>query len=162
MIQRIQSVFLFLVVIAGIIVFLFPIATYYSEDAFFKFFLCSVRDFAPDPFNEMASAGGQINWLYPLGLAILQSIIVLIALVAIFKFKKRLLQIRLNYLNIFLNVMLVGGIFYLSTMLEESLGVIARYGLGGIFPLISIILLFLANIFIKKDERLIRSANRLR
>lgn len=162
MIQRIQSVFLFLVVISGIIVFFFPIATFYSDDSFFKFFLCSVRDYAPDPFNDMSSKGEQINWLYPLALSILQLTIVLIALVTFFKFKRRLFQIRLNYLNVFLNVILVGGIFYLSTMLEESLGVIAEYGLGGIFPLISIILLFLSNIFIKKDAKLIRSANRLR
>jgi hypothetical protein len=162
MIQRIQTVFLFLVAVLGIVIFFFPIATYYSDISFFKFFLCSVRDYAPDPFNEMATTDEKANWLYPLALSILQLIIVLISLVTIFKFKKRMLQVRLNYLNIFLTVLLVGGIFYFSTILEELFNTQAQYGLGGVFPLISIILLFLANIYIKKDERLVRSADRLR
>ena len=162
MIQRIQTIFLFLAVISGITVFLFPIATFYSDVSFFKFFLCSVRDFAPDPFNEMSAVNENINRLYPLALSVLQLIIVLLSVVTIFKFKKRLFQVRLIYLNIFLTVILVGGIFYFSTILEESLKTQAQYGLGGIFPLITIILFFVANSFIKKDERLIRSADRLR
>ena len=162
MLQRIQSVFLFFAVVLGIVIFLFPIATFYSDTDFIKFFLCSVRDYAPDPFNEMTATGQAANWLYPLALSILQLVIVLITVMSIFKFKKRMLQIRLNYLSIFLTVLLVGGIFYFSTTLEESFSTQAQYGIGGIFPLVSIILLFLANIYIKKDERLIRSANRLR
>jgi len=162
MLQRIQTIFLFLALVSGIVIFLFPIATFYSDVSFFKFYLCSVRDYAPDPFNEMSTASQQANWLYPLSLSILQLIIVLLGLVTIFKFKKRLLQIRLNYLNIFLTVLLVGGIFYFSTMLEETFETTAQYGIGGVFPLVSIILFFLANNYIKKDERLIRSTYRLR
>jgi hypothetical protein len=162
MIQRIQSVFLFVVVILGVVIFLFPIATFYSDTEFIKFFLCSVRDQAPDPFNEMSTASRVSNWIYPLALSILQVVIVLITLITIFKFKRRPLQIRLNYLNIFLTVLMIGGIFYFSTILEESIGTTAQYGIGGVFPLVSIILFFLSNIFIKKDERLIRSADRLR
>ncbi len=162
MIQRIQSIFLFLVVVLGMVIFLFPIATFYSDVSFFKFFLCSVRDYAPDPFNEMSVTREQANWLYPLTLSILQLIVVLLAMITIFKFKNRTLQIRLNYINIFLTVLLVGGIFYFSTTLEELYYTQAQYGPGGIFPLISIILLFLANHHIKKDEKLIRSADRLR
>jgi len=162
MLQRLQSVFLFLAIVSGIVVFLFPIATYYSDVSFFKFFLCSLRDYAPDPFNEMSASSKQANWLYPLALSILQLIIVLIAFITISKFKKRPLQMRLNYLNIFLTVLLVGGIFYFSTTLEETFETTAQYGIGGVFPLVSIIMFFLANNFIKRDERLIRSADRLR
>jgi hypothetical protein len=61
-----------------------------------------------------------------------------------------------------LSVLLVGGIFYYSTMLEKQYEIIPQYGVGGLFPLVSIILLFLANHFIQKDEKLIRSADRLR
>jgi len=162
MIQRIQSVFLFLVVVLGIVIFLFPIATFYSNTSIVSFYLCHLSDLSHDPFEEMSGSGQQANWLYPLALSVLQIVIVLITLISIFKFKKRLLQIRLNYLSIFLTVLLVGGIFYFSTTLEESFNTQAQYGIGGIFPLVSIILLFLANNFIKKDERLVRSADRLR
>jgi hypothetical protein len=59
-------------------------------------------------------------------------------------------------------VLLVGGIFYYNFLLEESSKTIAEYGVAAAFPLMAIILLFLANFYIRKDERLIRSANRLR
>jgi hypothetical protein len=145
MIQRIQTIILFLVAILGIAIFFVPIATFYSDVSFFKFFLCSVRDFAPDPFNEMSVASNQANRLYPLILSVLQLIIVLIALITIFKFKKRILQVRLNYLNILLTVLLVGGIFYFSTLLEGSFYTQAEYGLWGVYPVFSIILRVFAN-----------------
>jgi hypothetical protein len=100
--------------------------------------------------------------MFPLILSALQFIIVAITLTTIFKFKNRALQIRLNYLNVFLNVLLIGGIFYLSSLLEQQLNTVASYCLGGVFPLITVIMLFLSNIYIRKDERLVRSADRLR
>ncbi len=162
MIQRLQSVFLLLVAILGIVIFLFPIATYLSDIAFFKFFICSVRDYSRQPFGNEATQARQFPMIYTSILAVLQLIIAVLALVTIFKFRNRSLQIRLNYLNIFLNVLLVGGIFYYSTMLEKQYEITPQYGVGGLFPLVTIILLFLANHFIQKDEKLIRSADRLR
>lgn len=162
MIQRLQSVFLLLAAILGIVIFLFPIATYLSDIAFFKFFICSVRDYSRQPFGDEATQVRQFPMVYTSILAVLQLIIAVLALVTIFKFRNRSLQIRLNYLNIFLSVLLVGGIFYYSTMLEKQYEIIPQYGVGGLFPLVSIILLFLANHFIQKDEKLIRSADRLR
>jgi len=162
MIQRIQSVFLFLVSVLGIVTFLFPIATYLSEFAFYKFYICSVRDYSRQPFGDMTTQTLQFPMIYTTILAVLQLIVAALAFVTILKYRKRNLQIRLNYLNIFINVLLVGGIFYYSTMLEKIIGVTAHYNIGGVLPLISIILLFLANSFIQKDEKLIRSADRLR
>ena len=100
--------------------------------------------------------------IYTLILAVLQLVIATIAIVTMLKYRNRNLQIRLNYLNIFLNVLLVGGIFYYSTLLEGMIHVVPQYNAGGLFPLISIVLLFLANNFIQKDEKLVRSADRLR
>ncbi len=162
MIQRVQSVFLFLVSILGILIFLFPIATYFSEVVFIKFFICSVRDFSRQPFGEMTMQQRQFPMIYTSILAVLQLIIAALAFTTIFKFRNRTLQIRLNYLNIFLNVLLVGGIFYYSTLLEKQLQVTPQYGFGGVIPLLSLVLLFLSNFFIQKDEKLIRSADRLR
>jgi hypothetical protein len=162
MIQRLQSVFLLLVAILGIVIFLFPIATYLSDIAFFKFFICSVRDYSRQPFGDEATQARQFPMVYTSILAVLQLIIAVLAFVTIFKFRNRSLQIRLNYLNIFLSVLLVGGIFYYSTMLEKQYEIMPQYGVGGLFPLVTIILLFLANHFIQKDEKLIRSADRLR
>lgn len=162
MIQRIQSVFLFLVAVSGIIIFFFPISSYLSDTFYYKFFLCSVRDFAPDPFEEMIVQKVAFPKLFNLALSILQLIIILLAVITIFRYKNRHAQIKMNYLNIFLNVILIGGIFFFTSEIENILGVSSDYGPGVVFPLLSLIFIFLANNYIKKDEKLIRSADRLR
>lgn len=162
MIQRIQSVFLFLALILGILVFMFPIASFITETAYFKFFICHIQDLSPDPFSEMKVATEKFPWYYTLPLAFLQLIISLLLLFTIFQFKKRPLQIKMNYLTILLNVMLVGGIFYSASLIEKQTGAVADYAFGGIFPLVSIVMIFIANYGVKKDEKLIRSADRLR
>jgi len=162
MIQRLQSVFLLSAAILGIVIFLFPIATFLSDVAYFKFFICSVRDYSRQPFGDEAAQAMQFPMIYTTILAVLQLTIVVLAFITIFKFRNRSLQIRLNYLNIFLSVLLVGGIFYYATLLEKQHHITPQYGVGGLFPLVSIILFFLANYYIRKDEKLIRSADRLR
>lgn len=162
MIQRIQSVFLFFGLLMGILVFMFPIAGFLTETAYFKFFICHIQDLSPDPFSEMKVTGQTFPWFYTIPLAILQLLISVLILFTIFQYKKRPLQIKMNYLTILLNVMLVGGIFYSASLIEKQTGVVADYGFGGVFPLVSIVLIFLANYGVKKDEKLIRSADRLR
>ncbi len=162
MIQRIQSVYLFLAFVMGILIFFFPIASFVTENAYFDFFICHIKDTSPNPFPEMKTAAHQFPWFYTIPLAILQLIVSLLIVFTLFQYKKRPLQIKINYLTILLNVMLVGGIFYASSLIETQTGVVADYGFGGIFPLLSIVLVFLANSGVKKDEKLVRSADRLR
>lgn len=160
MLQRIQSVFMFVVVLSGILLFLFPLAAYFSELGYYKFYLFTIKDMVHDPFGQSTSPLFSLWFTMPL--LVLQVAIVALATVTIFKFKSRLLQIKLNRLNIFLNVILVGGIFMFSTLIEDTVSARPDYGIANILPLISIIALFLANNFIRKDERLVRSADRLR
>lgn len=162
MLQRIQSIFMFFVVVTGILVFFFPIATYISATEYLVFFIHIIKDLAPEPFGEMSSPALAFEDWFTLPLSIGQLVIVILVFFTIFKYRKRTLQIRLNSLNIFLNVLLVGGIFFYTTILENRTGVSPQYGIATIFPLLSIILLFLANFYIRKDERLVRSADRLR
>jgi len=65
-----------------------------------------------------------------------------LALIAIFLFKNRKLQFVLGRLNIILNV--------------------SEKGIGMLIPIISIVLLVIANKAIKKDEHLVKSVDRLR
>jgi len=160
MLQRIQSVFMFVVVLSGILLFFFPLATYFSELGYYKFYLYSIKDMVHNPFGQ--SEIPLFSSWFTMPLLILQLVIVTLAAITIFKFKSRLLQIKLNRLNIFLNVILVSGIFMYSTLIEDTVGATPDYGIGNVLPLISIIALFLANYYIRKDERLIRSADRLR
>lgn len=162
MLQRIQTIFMFFALIAGILIFFFPVASYISDTNYLTFFIHTIKDMVPDPFAESSTGDGQFGQWFTLPLAAGQFIIIVLLFYTIFQFKKRILQIRLNLLNIFLNVLLVGGIFYYTTMIEGKTGAVSDYGIAAIFPLIAIILLFVANFYIRKDEKLIRSSNRLR
>ena len=85
----------------------------------------------------------------------------LVSIAAIFLFKNRQLQFVLNRLNILINLFLLGILIYLSQTLSGEASV-SEKGIGMFFPIIVILLLFLANKAIKKDEDLVKSVDRLR
>ncbi len=84
-----------------------------------------------------------------------------ISIVSIFLFKNRQLQFVLNRLNILINLFLLGVLIYLSQTLSGEASV-SEKGIGMFFPVVVILLLFLANRAIKKDEDLVKSVDRLR
>ncbi len=86
---------------------------------------------------------------------------VALALVAIFLFKNRKLQFVLGRINIILNFILLGVFVYWSLMVSGG-AVVPEKGIGMFIPIISIVLLVLANKAIKKDEDLVKSVDRLR
>lgn len=81
--------------------------------------------------------------------------------VALFSFKNRRLQFVLGRLNIILNFILLGVLVYQSQNLPGETAV-SENGIGMFLPLVSIVLLALANKAIKKDEDLVKSVDRLR
>ena len=85
----------------------------------------------------------------------------LLSFIIIFVFKNRKLQFVLGRLNILLNVILLGVFVYWSLNVpgESSL---SEKGIGKLLPIISIVLLVLANKAIKRDEQLVKSVDRLR
>lgn len=83
------------------------------------------------------------------------------SLVAIFRYKNRKSQFMLGRLNIILNFILLGFFVYQSLNLSGETGV-SEKGIGMLIPIISIVLLALANKAIKKDEDLVKSVDRLR
>ena len=85
----------------------------------------------------------------------------LLALVAIVIYKKRKNQFVLNRLNMILNLFLLGFFVYRSLNLSGEISV-SEKGIGVLIPVISIVLLVLANRAIKKDEDLVKSVDRLR
>ena len=91
-----------------------------------------------------------------------RSLIVMVLIVwSIFKFKQRLHQFVLNRLSIILNFVLVGVFAYQSLNLPGEASV-SQKGIGVLLPIISIVLLVLANKAIKRDEDLVKSVDRLR
>jgi O-antigen ligase len=88
-------------------------------------------------------------------------VLVLVGLLSVFSFKNRKRQILLNNISIIINALLIGVLIY--WLLKLSGGIqFPEKGIEPIFPLIAIICLFIANVYIKQDERLVKSVDRLR
>jgi len=88
-------------------------------------------------------------------------VLVLTGALSIFSFKNRKRQILLNTISIIINVLLIGVLAY--WLLNLSGGIqIPEKGIEPVFPLIAVIGLLIANIYIRRDERLVKSVDRLR
>lgn len=85
----------------------------------------------------------------------------LLTLIAIFKFKNRQTQFVLGRLAILTNFILLGILVYFSQNLSGEI-IISEKGIGLLIPIITIVLIALANRAIKKDEALVKSVDRLR
>ncbi|MBW2961062.1 DUF4293 domain-containing protein [Mesonia aestuariivivens] len=136
MIQRIQSVYLLIVVLLTAVCPLF-LPIWSTEDG--------SNVFAEDNLMVISFLG----------------ISALLAFVTIFLFKNRKLQFVLGRLNIILNFILLGFFVYWSLMLPGEMK-ISEKGIGMLIPVLSIVFLVLANKAIKKDDALVKSADRLR
>lgn len=158
MIQRIQTVFLFIVAVASICLFFFPLAGIYSDTHTYKFFIYELRNMVPGEasiFNRNAV----------LPLAALDVITGGVALWALFSYKNRIMQLRLVRVAIFADIIMLALVFFVyANIIERTLHVSPDYmGEAGIyFPLVMLIFLILSNRYIIKDERMIRSIDRLR
>jgi hypothetical protein len=84
-----------------------------------------------------------------------------LSLLSIFMFKNRKLQFVLGRLNIILNFILLGLLVYQSLNVSGE-ALVSEKGIGIFIPILSIVLLALANKAIKKDEDLVKSVDRLR
>ncbi len=87
-------------------------------------------------------------------------LIALLHLVVIFLYKKRILQIRILVFSMVLLLGLFGLIFYFTYSGFD--GAKVAFKIPVVFPLIALILDYLAIRAIGKDEALIRSLNRIR
>ena len=88
-------------------------------------------------------------------------VLILVGLLSVFSYKNRKRQILLNNISLIINALLVGLLIYWLLNLPGGISVPEK-GIEPIFPFISVICLLLANVYIKKDERLVKSVDRLR
>ena len=150
MIQRIQTLYLLLVVVLGTLLCLFsPIQFLLPEGTDYVSLL--VLDKWPMAVMTIASP--------------------LLALVTIFLFKRRLLQARLNVVNVILCLGFYALLaLYTAYIIKgyETLGEMTMVGadwylsVWAAIPLVNIVLLMMATRRILKDEALVRAADRLR
>ena len=155
MIQRIQTLYLLVIVILSGITLFSPFAA-----------LTNVADGLQYVVNLkgvslVASTGNQLIqnvW----ALTALMSIIPLVALTTVFLYKKRILQIRLSIFNTVLMAGYYGLLFIYLWQSGEKLHAEWSLEIVSAFPLINIVLNVLAIRSIGKDEALVKSLNRIR
>jgi glucan phosphoethanolaminetransferase (alkaline phosphatase superfamily) len=83
----------------------------------------------------------------------------------IFQYKNRPLQIKLSNVGVLACIALILAIFFLYIpMIEKKIGIIPDYrkSFGIYMPLVSLVFMVMANRAIKRDENLVKSADRLR
>lgn len=104
------------------------------------------------------------DWVKPednVAAGLLFLISTLLSLFALFFFKNRKLQIQVTVMNIILNFLLIGYLIYGLTNLPGGFKD-SEKGIGLLSPFAVIVLLMLANHFIRKDEKLVKSVDRFR
>jgi len=92
------------------------------------------------------------------------AVVCLIALYSIFQYKNRTTQIKFGALNAFMMMLFIAISTFLIYQGESRIGMDSRgtFKPGYFLPLAGMILNSLANRFIKKDEDLVRSVDRIR
>lgn len=149
MIQRIQTVYLFISTILTGSMFFVPLAELINDNESYSLLYRGL------------STGDQLN-MPTIALAILVTLATLLSMINIFFYKKRMLQIRLCGLNMGFLVGTTGMIYYLGNQFAKELSADITYKLPMVFPIIALILTFLAIRSIGKDEALIKSMDRIR
>jgi len=144
MIQRIQSLFLlFAAIISGGLSSIFTLWNATYDNDFFAY----------------ESIMNDDLYLKPIGVLFILS--ATMSFITIFLFKNRKLQFVMNRLNILLNFLLLGLIVYNVLNLSGEI-LVSEKGIGTFLPILSVFLLVFSNRYIKKDEDLVKSVDRLR
>ena len=157
MLQRIQTLFLALVALAMLLTVFFPI--WYipgdSPQGTAVLFALYLDRTAPD--------GAFVVTSFPyLWIAVLAMASTTLAITEITRYKKRTLQMKLGSLN---SLVMAGTMFlavYFIRELRLEFNQEGTIGIGLFLPGAGIVFNILANFFIRKDERLVRSIDRIR
>ncbi len=157
MIQRIQTVYLALAAAALAIAFFFPVISFINEgQIWLDVYLKGFQD------NSAPLVGLSNNLLIPL--MILVILVIVMAVSAVFLYKNRKLQMRLARLGIVLLLVVIALIFfYYANILAKATSTAPDFNHPGVYLLlVSLAMFILANRSISKDDKLVRSADRLR
>ena len=141
MIQRIQTVFLLLAAVAFASLFMLPFAS--SNTATATLFEDKIFDISDNII-----------------LLIITGLGIIISIFTIFKYKNRSLQMRMGYINIILAIFLA---LVAGMLVMNEAGTIQIEDEAGMFsPFAALVFIILANVFIKKDDKIVKSSDRLR
>lgn len=151
MLQRIQTIYLFISVLILSLILFFPVFKFNSGEYVFN--SISIEQISDNKTIEVVST---------LPVLILSIIINLVTLFTIFLFKKRNLQMKFSIISILLIIGLYILIAVYRFFVIDFDITTTSYSFTLIIPIISLILIFLAYKGIKKDEELVKSVDRIR
>ena len=151
MIQRIQTLFLLAVtVLSGLLLTGDLVNLRAGSGALFSLGFTGLAD----------NQGELLQRLWPM--TVILGLVPLLAIVAVFLYKKRSIQMRLTMLVLLLSVgTIILGAFYIL-MFDRKIDVTVVWKVRAVFPLVSAILAWLAYRGIMKDDLIVRSYDRLR
>ena len=156
MIQRIQSLYLLVPGVLGLLMLFLPLAKFFAGAEEFRVTAFGVESLMQEgPFV--------VSTVY---MGILLVLATIVPFVTIFLYKKRRVQVRLCVVE----MILLGGVqLFICYYLYRSVHSIAQFefhsisfSLVDVFPIVGIILTYLALRAIIKDEVLVRSLDRIR
>lgn len=154
MIQRIQTVYLLIIVALLSAMFFLPLAVLQSADTLYLFDVSGMHDMQMEPDREL---------LYPTwALFVLTTAMIVIAFITIFLYKNRILQIRLSIFNAILMICFYALFAFFIWTIKTTVPVDLHVKFALSFPLIAVIFDYLAIRNIGADEVLVRSLDRLR
>ena len=161
MIQRIQSIYLLLTT-ALMAVFLFlPIAQFDTTDGIYSFTAqgISTVEAMTTPVQDSAAAVIQTSVFTPTwGVFVLGTVIAVLSFITIFLYKNRPTQARICMINAFYIVIFLSGYTFREDLSASNISWTAYI----VMPFVALILDILAYKAINKDERLVRSLDRIR
>ena len=150
MIQRIQTLYLLFVVVLGTLLCVFSPVQFLLPEA-----------------TEYVSIHAMDKW----PMAVMTMAVPVLALVTIFLFKHRMVQTRLNIMNVVLCLGYYALLALYTAYVVKGYEMIGDVSMAGAdwylnvwagIPLINVVLLMMATRSILKDEALVRAADRLR
>ena len=154
MIQRIQTVYLFLTVVVILCMAFFSFVEMVDSDGqYYRFDLFGIHEGVGDTTRLVESV---------MPLRFLVFVIATISLITIFLYKKRIMQIRLCIFNIVLMLGFYALFFFYFHNATSGIKVDSHFKVTIVFPVIGAILSYLALRNIGKDEVLVRSYDRIR
>ncbi len=155
MIQRIQSLYLLVIVILSGFTLLLPVVDFVNAAEGLHYLLGFKGIYL---VQETGSIFESSTW----ALSAIATLVPIISFISIFLYKNRINQIRLSVINMFLMIgyyiLLLIFVWFASVRLNADWSL--RFVIA--FPLINLILNYLAMGAIGKDEKLVKSLNRIR
>jgi glucan phosphoethanolaminetransferase (alkaline phosphatase superfamily) len=152
MIQRIQTVFLVGAVISLGILFFIPLGHLITPEQI-------LLDFY---FNGIWESEIVENSYHVYPLSSLMILTVALAFVSIFFYKRRVLQMRLNGVNIFLIIGQIGMFLFYFFDAAKQLNAEKEFNISIVLPIVAIVFIYLAIRGIARDEAMVKAADRIR